>query len=222
MIVTIDGPAGAGKSTVARELAQRLSIRYLDTGAMFRAYTLYALQEKLDLSDEQALAQSIDAARLDMKADARVFLNDADVSQDIRTPEVTAAIRHLANSAPVRAKLLTEQRKLAEDWGALVCDGRDTGTVVFPDAECKFYLDASIQERARRRRKDLEAQGGEVPEQSTLEGLIADRDRSDSERDVAPLRKAEDAITLDTTDLSFEQVLEQMLAVVQKSQAQKL
>jgi len=214
MIVTLDGPAGAGKSTAARALAQRLGVRYLDTGAMFRAYTLRALEESTELSDEAALIGLVKRGGFDMADNGTVRLGARDVSEEIRRPTVTAAIRFLANSGPVRRPILEQQRALARDWQSLVCDGRDTGTVVFPRAEVKFYLDARVEVRAARRHSELLKRGETAPPVEELAAQIRDRDESDKGRAVAPLKQAEDAIVVDTSDLDLEQVVNQLHSIV--------
>jgi len=221
MIVTIDGPAGAGKSTVARSLARRLDVPYLDTGAMFRALTLLALREGVALDDEQALLAALGRHELEMRRDGDVLLNGASVRDALRAPEVTRNIRAIAASAPMRAYLLAQQRDLAKRWGSLVCDGRDTGTVVFPRAELKIYLDASSHERATRRHRELSEKGLPCPPLAELEAEILARDESDRRRAVAPLAKADDALTIDSTELSAGGVLERLftLAKAQRSKA---
>jgi cytidylate kinase len=207
VIVTIDGPAGAGKSTAARSLAKRLGYSYLDTGAMYRAVTLAALRARIDLHDQQALGTLLDTLTLDMPP-GQVILNGEDVSGLIRTSEVTAASGPIASSAVVRQRLVELQRKIAKGRD-IVCEGRDQGTVVFPDAGCKLFLLADPVERAKRRVREMQARGEKV----TLEDVLKaqeERDRRDSERDLAPMKPAEDAILLDSTALSPEQVVERM------------
>jgi len=207
VIVTIDGPAGAGKSTAARALAKRLGYDYLDTGAMYRAITLAALRRSLDLNDQDALRSLLDTLTLDMPP-GQVLLNGEDISSLIRTSEVTAASGPIANSAVVRLHLAAMQRRIAEGRN-IVCEGRDQGTIVFPNAGCKFFLKADPVERARRRLRDLRARGESV----TFEGVLQaqeERDRRDAVRALAPMKPAEDAILLDSTALSPEEVVEQM------------
>jgi CMP/dCMP kinase len=211
MIVTIDGPAGAGKSSAARMLAQRLGFDYLDTGAMYRAVTLAGLRARLDLNDTQALTQLLATIRLDMPP-GRVLLNDEDITGLIRTPEVTAASGAVASSPVVRRRLVEWQRQIAAGRD-FVCEGRDQGTIVFPDAECKFFLFADPQERAHRRHAELRARGATV----TLEEILqaqTERDARDAARDIAPMVPAHDAVLLDSTHLSVEQVVERMAGEV--------
>jgi cytidylate kinase len=207
MIVTIDGPAGAGKSTAARALAQRLGFEFLDTGAMFRAVALAALRARIDVRDEAALAPLVDSLQLEMPT-GRVLLNGEDVSGLIRTAEVTNTSGLIARSPAVRRRLAELQREIARGRN-MVCEGRDQGTVVFSDAGCKFFLVADPQERARRRQKDMLARGEKI-ELSAILQAQQERDRRDASRDIAPMKPADDAILLDSTGLTIEQVVEQM------------
>jgi len=201
MIVTLDGPAGAGKSSAAKALARRLGFEFLDTGAMYRAVTLAGLRAGIDLQDQGALARLLAAFRLEMPP-GRVLLNDEDVTSAIRSVEVTNASGVIASSRIVRQHLVGLQRDL-------VCEGRDQGTIVFPDAACKFFLVAEPTERARRRQGEM-AKRGDV--QSLGEVLRAqdERDRGDAARDIAPMVPAADAIMLDSTGLALEQVVDRM------------
>jgi cytidylate kinase len=207
MLITIDGPAGTGKSTAARGLAERLGFAYLDTGAMYRAVGLACLQRGVDpqsASESAAIARS-----LVLQVDGRTTcLDGIDVTEAIRTPEATAAASIVAQNPAVRAQLVTLQRHTAAG-GNYVCEGRDQGTVVFPQAAVKFYITAAPEVRAERRRQELAARGETV----SLEQLLtqqAERDRRDQERDVAPLRPAVDAVQIDTSQLSTEEVIAQM------------
>src|SRR5437588_8718931 len=198
MIITIDGPAGAGKSSAARALARRLGFEFLDTGAMYRAVTLAALRAGIDLEDQDALARLLDHFQLEMSG-SRVLLHGEDVSGPIRAAEVTRASGVVADSPVVRRYLAKLQRASARGRN-LVCEGRDQGTVVFPDAACKFFLVADPVERARRRQREMAERGEPVDLPALLEALQA-RDRRDAARDPAPMRPAPDAVVLDTTRL---------------------
>jgi cytidylate kinase len=211
MIVTIDGPAGAGKSTVARALAARLNYRFLDTGAMYRAVALAAVRRGIDGSDSQAMA---DLARdLDIRLDGdRVYLDGEDVSDAIRSHQITAVIRYAADNPLVRQQLVELQRRIGRS-GDIVTEGRDQGSVVFPDAECKIFLTATPEERARRRVLDLRARGEDV----SFEDVLADqnrRDQRDSSRAVGPLVRADDAVQVLTDGLTFEAVVERLVEIV--------
>jgi cytidylate kinase len=213
MIVTIDGPAGAGKSTAARDLARRLGFDFLDTGAMYRAVALAALRDGVDPQGPADLAGWLSGLRLDAPP-GDVRLDGADVSALIRTPDVSAAASRVAAVPAVRSYLVGLQRRAVEGRD-IVCEGRDQGTVVFPRAECKFFLIADPTERARRRRDELLAKGQDV----SLDAVLADqeeRDRRDAGRDVAPLVPAADAVILDTTCLTLEQVVGRMETEVRR------
>jgi cytidylate kinase len=213
MIVTIDGPAGAGKSSAARRLAQSLGFEFLDTGAMYRAVTLAALRFAVAAGDAAALEALLDTLHLEMTRD-HVFLNKEDVSALIRTPEVTARAGAIADSPVVRRRLVAWQRALARGK-SIVCEGRDQGTIVFPDAGCKFFLVADPRERAARRHRELEARGATVSVAEVLQAQRA-RDEGDAARAIAPMVPAEDAILLDTTGLTLAQVVERMEEVVRR------
>ena len=217
MIVTIDGPAGSGKSTVAKALACELGWVYLDSGAIYRAVTLAAMRADAQMDSAPALCEIARTMRLCLEPDAkgtRVVLDDEDVTAAIRTPEVTAKVHHVATCAQLRQAIIPLQRQFART-GNLVAEGRDMGTVVFPDAERKFYLDASVEERARRRQQELAAKGI----QTTVEEVLADmvvRDRSDTTRAAAPLRQADDAVAVDTTRQTIEQVVQALRKHIDK------
>ena len=207
MIVTIDGPAGAGKSSAARLLAHRLGFDFLDTGAMYRAVTLAGLRAKIDLTDQAALANLVNRIRLEMPP-GQVLLDGEDVAPFIRTPEVTAASGPIASSAVARARLVEWQRQIAKGRN-IVCEGREQGTVVFPDAGCKFFLFADPTARARRRHAELVAKGEKIALEAILRAQ-EERDARDAGRDIGPMIPAADAIMLDSTRLTLDQVVERM------------
>jgi cytidylate kinase len=207
VIITIDGPAGAGKSTVARRLAERLGFRFLDTGAMYRAVALAGLRAGVDWSRPDELVRVAERSTIRFDGD-RILLDGEDVSDPIRTLEVTAVTRYSAGNAAVRQRLVALQREAAAG-GNMVTEGRDQGTVAFPDAACKIFLTASPRARAERRLRELAARG----EAATLDEVLAAqerRDREDSSREVGPLRPAEDAILVDTDGLTVEQVVDRL------------
>ncbi|EGQ2901877.1 TPA: (d)CMP kinase, partial [Staphylococcus pseudintermedius] len=209
--IALDGPAAAGKSTIAKRVAAQLGMIYVDTGAMYRAITYYYLNNKERFTDFTSLISEIDL-RLgyDAEKGQRVFLNDNDVTDFLRENDVTQNVSYVSSIKEVRQFLVQVQQKLAADKG-IVMDGRDIGTTVLPDAEVKVYMIASVEERAERRYKDNQERGIE----SSIEQLkkdIAERDAYDMNREISPLKKAEDAIEIDTTGLSIEQVTDKILS----------
>ena len=204
--IAIDGPAAAGKSTIAKLVAQHFNMIYIDTGAMYRAITLYYIEQETE--DFSQLVQNIDL-RIVLQNGQRVILNGVDVPERIRENDVTEKVSHVASQEPVRTFLVEEQQKLAQEKN-VVMDGRDVGTTVLPDAELKVYMIASVEERALRRLKDNELRGIE----SDLESLKIDierRDQFDMNREISPLVKAEDAISIDTTGLSIDEVTNEIV-----------
>ncbi len=214
MIVTIDGPAGAGKSSAARALAQLLNFEFLDTGSMYRAVALAALRAGVDPRDEPALSVLVAGLRLELPSGGQVLLDGEDATSAIRTREVTAATGAVADSPSVRGRLAKMQRTIAEGHN-VVCEGRDQGTIVFPDAGCKFFLFADPNERARRRQREMAARGESVAWETILRDQRV-RDERDAARDLAPMKPAEDALLLDSTGLSPEEVVEAMAARVRQ------
>ncbi|MCW3491496.1 (d)CMP kinase [Dethiobacter alkaliphilus] len=210
--IAIDGPAGAGKSTVAREVARRLGLAYLDTGAMYRAITLAGLRQNADLHNTAALEELTRNSELDIQSAPNgniIYLNGENVTEDIRLPEVSRNVSYVARCPEVRDILVGKQREMG-NRGGVVMDGRDIGTTVMPDAEFKFFLTASLEERARRRLAELHAKGETLALEQMVKEIGA-RDKIDSERECAPLRPAEDAIHLDTTALTKEEVIESIV-----------
>ena len=207
-IIAVDGPAGAGKSTVSKIVAAKLGYTYIDTGAMYRAVGLKVFESGQPLT-EKFLAEVTEKIEIELDESARVFANGEEVTKKIRTPEVSRLASDVSKFGFVRKKLTELQRKMAQR-GKVIMDGRDIGTVVLPNADLKIFLTASIEERAKRRFDELNAKGQTV-ELSAIEKEIAARDKQDSEREIAPLKKADDAILLDTTNLTIEEVVDKIL-----------
>jgi cytidylate kinase len=211
MIVTIDGPSGVGKSTISRKLAAELGLTYLDTGAMYRAVALYLKKNDCDIADGSVVQEALENITIDLipaateEDDVGVLLNDENVSGLIRSPEISMLASRVSALPSVRTKLTRLQQSIGGK-GGIVAEGRDTGTVVFPAAKHKFFLDASARERVRRRAEQMRARGEQVDEAALLK-MNSVRDKQDSERAVAPLKKAADAILVDTTGLTIDQVL---------------
>jgi cytidylate kinase len=210
-VITIDGPAASGKSTVAKMLAQRLGFRYLDTGAMYRAVALAGLRKGTDWNDADQVSRLLEGLDLRLVG-SRIFLADEDVSEAIRTPEVTRATSIAADSPLVRQYLIAKQRDIARQ-ASIITEGRDQGTVVFPDADCKFFLVASPEERARRRCRDFERLGRLVDYEHVLKEIL-ERDERDRQRPFGALVRAKDAIEINTDGLSPEEVVETMCLII--------
>ncbi|QZY85656.1 (d)CMP kinase [Exiguobacterium acetylicum] len=214
--IALDGPAGAGKSTIAKQLAARLDYVYIDTGAMYRAVTLAALEQSLDLNNGEVLGElmkSLDIRLTPGENGQRVFIGDREVTDAIRSIEITNNVSFVARQKEVRVALVTAQRKLAEH-GGIVMDGRDIGTVVLPDAELKVFLTATVEERAARRHRENIARGMNS-DIAILQEEIALRDKRDSEREVSPLRQADDALYLDTTEMTIDEVVVRLMELAE-------
>lgn len=209
-VIAIDGPAGAGKSTIARALAERLGLQYLDTGAMYRAVTFAALRRGVDVDDVAAIGELAEGLELVVE-DGRVHVDGVDASTEIRSSAVTSAVSVVAANSRVRRELRSRQRDWVGERGGGVVEGRDIGSVVFPDAELKLYLTASPRTRAERR---VAQAGGDVDEIATA---IAERDRLDSTRSDSPLTEASGAVTVDTTGLSVDDVLDQIIGMLRST-----
>lgn len=213
--VAIDGPSAAGKSTIAKMVAKKENFIYIDTGAMYRCVAYYCLTQKIDLNDEKAVEQAIEHIQIRLTSDNKVYLNDEDVSNQIRQDQVSLGASCVSKYQAVRSFLVDEQRKMAKA-GNVILDGRDIGTVVLPNADLKIYQIASVETRAKRRylenlERDLDA------DLETIKKEIEERDYQDTHREISPLKKAEDAVELDTSSLTLEEVVEQVLTLIQKA-----
>ncbi len=214
VIITIDGPAGAGKSSVSRALAEKLGFTYLDSGAMYRALALYLLEKGVDIKDEKQVEKYLEDVQIDLDNDS-VFLNSRNVSHLIRTPEIDQASSAVSRISAVRNRLTELQREM-EQRGDMVAEGRDMGTVVFPEADFKFFLTASPEERARRREAQLAGQKKNIINHEIILQQIKNRDKADSSRAVSPLKAASDAFIIDSTNLTFEEVIEKILNIIKE------
>ena len=211
-VIAIDGPGGAGKSTIARLLAEELGYLHLDTGAMYRAVTLAALNKNIDFNDDKALTETAEEIEIDFNEDGEIFLNGENVSSEIRSQAVNENVSKTAAVKGVRETLVKKQKKLAEEH-KVVMDGRDITTVVLPNADHKFFLTASLEERARRRFEEMKRKDMEVSLEDIKEN-IKNRDKLDSERKHSPLKKADDAVEIDSTELSIEEVVEKIKSFI--------
>jgi len=217
MRIAIDGPAGAGKSTVAKMLAKRLGYKYLDTGAMYRAVTVLALDSGVSLDDDREVANLLKNCSLEIIPESngqKIYLNHRDVTEIIRTPRVSEMVAQVSALPMVRQYLTKLQQDIVAK-GNVIADGRDIGTVVMPDAEVKIFLTASPQERARRRYQELIEKGFSVNYEEILQDVIK-RDEMDQNRPISPLRQARDAVLVDTTGLNIEEVVEKLLEIIRR------
>lgn len=221
-IVALDGPSGVGKSTISRKIAAILGYSYLDTGAMYRATGLHFQLQDVDINNPDAIGASLETLSIRLlpakeeEGETGVELNGVDVSEKIRTSEISMLASKVSALPEVRDKL-TEMQKEIGLQGKIVAEGRDTGTVVFPDAAHKFFLDADVKERARRRIRQLNITGEDKATEDSILKMICKRDKDDSERSIAPLKKADDAFLIDTTNLSIDEVCEKILQKIRSS-----
>lgn len=214
LIVAIDGPAGSGKGTITKKVGEKLGLINIDTGAMFRCVTLNIIQEKVSLDEEEKIKEILRNIEIDLKENEEVFLNGRDVSKTIREEEVTKMVSPVSVIPMVREKMLTLQRQMAEGKN-IIMEGRDIGTVVFPNANVKIYLDASPEERARRRVKQNQEKGIESSYEEILRNIM-DRDQRDLNREIAPLKQAEDAIYIDTSAMTVDEVVDKIITIIQE------
>jgi cytidylate kinase len=216
-VIAVDGPAGSGKGTITSRVAKRLGISIMDTGAMYRCVTVYFLRNGIELDDDAGVKDALTKIDIEMEVIDGVqnfFLNGENVSKEIRTKEVDALVSQVSHVLPVRLAMVDLQRKLARGKN-IIMEGRDIGTNVFPDAECKIYLDATPEERARRRMKQNEEKGIEVSYEEVLAN-VKFRDENDRTSDVAPLKMADDAVLLDSTNLSIEEVTDEAIRIIKE------
>jgi cytidylate kinase len=214
LIIAIDGPSGAGKSTVGKNLAKRLGYLYIDTGAMYRAVALKVKERSIEPKDEMALSRLVSSIRISFVTDgdeSSILCNGEDITQAIRSPEISRMASEISKNSVVREALVRMQREMGKE-GGVVLEGRDIGTVVFPDADVKFYLDADPEERGRRRYREFSDKGVEVDFKKTLKEVV-ERDQNDMSRSLSPLKRAEDAIFIDSTCRSVEEVVSEMCRI---------
>ena len=221
MQIAIDGPASAGKSTVAKIIAHKLNFTYIDTGAMYRASTWIARENNVNYGDEKGILAAIDHEQIEFKLEngqQKIYAGNKDITQAIRTPEISANVSQVSALAGIREKMVSLQRQMAGEMN-VVMDGRDIGTTVLPHAAVKIFLIASVHSRAERRMLDFKERGIETSQTLTeIEHDISERDYKDSHRQISPLKKAEDAIEIDTTSMTIDQVVEAILSEIKKSQ----
>lgn len=211
IVIAVDGPSGAGKSTISKALSKKLGYLEIDTGAMYRGMAWLALKERLDLADQKEVERFCSRSEVILQLDngiTHIIANGSDITDEIRTPEISLLTSRVAALAPVRVALVQLQQKMGAN-GGVILDGRDIGTVVFPDAELKFFLSASVEERGRRRFLELKAKGVDTSLEETVKD-VAKRDQQDSERELSPLKMADDAIAVDSTGLTIDEVVKLM------------
>lgn len=213
-IVAIDGPAGAGKGTITKQVGEKLGLINIDTGAMFRCVTLGMLQEKIGIEEEKEIQKLLEKIEIDMKENGTFFLNGEEVTQKIREDEVNNLVSPVSLIPIVRKKLLELQRKIAEGKDVIM-EGRDIGTVVFPNANVKIYLDATPEERAKRRVKQNQEKGIVCSYEEVLQGIM-ERDKRDSSREIAPLKQADDAIYIDSSDMTIQEVVTKIITLIEE------
>lgn len=212
--VAIDGPAGAGKSTVAREVAKRLGLHYLDTGAMYRAITLKMIRDDIDLDDAEALRSTLQQTAIHLDDQKKVYLDGVDVTEEIRKPYINEMVSPVSAQSAVRRHLVALQQKIASETNGIIMEGRDTTSVVLPDADFKFYLDASLEERTRRRNLEQLEKGINLSADQVATQIVK-RDNIDSQREDSPLTIVPDAIVIDTTNMDFEGVVNKIIRIVE-------
>jgi len=211
--IAIDGPAGAGKSTVAREVSRRLKIKYLDTGAMYRAVTLKVIRKNINLNDLEKLAEVLAQTTIELGEDNKVFLDGEDVTDEIRQPHVNDMVSPVSCISLVRRRLVAMQQAIAAESNGIIMEGRDISSRVMPDADYKIYLDATLKERTRRRNKEQLEKGIPLSEKEVASEIL-NRDNIDSQRDDSPLTIVSDALIIDTTGMTFEMVVDKIIEVV--------
>lgn len=217
--IAIDGPAGAGKSTVAREVSNRLNIKYLDTGAMYRAFTLKVVRNNIDLDNLELLGKVLEQTSIELGEDKKVFLDGEDVTAEIRQPHVNDMVSPVSCISIVRRRLVAMQQAIAAESNGIIMEGRDIASIVMPDADYKIYLDADLQERTRRRSKEQLEKGIELSEKEVASEIL-NRDNIDSQRDDSPLTIVNDAIIIDTTNMTFEMVVDKIIEIVNEERPQ--